>query len=72
MIDVFEGNLKKAIAHYQEMLQHQENVQAGLMTGPEDCWQFSVIIYICSQIAKNADVDIRKLLEEYKKKRNNG
>ena len=68
MVDIYEGNLNKAISHYQELLQHQENVQAGLMTGPEDCWRFSVIIYICSQIAKNADTDIRKLLEEYKKK----
>ena len=68
LIDIFEGNLNKAVSHYQEMLQHQENVQAGLMTGPEDCWQFSLIIYICSQIVKNADVDIRKLLDEYKKK----
>ena len=69
MIDIFEGNLNKAISHYKDMLQHQENVQAGLMTGPEDCWQFSLIIYICSQIAKNADIDIRRLLEEYKKKK---
>ena len=70
MIDVFEGNLNKAVSHYKEFLQHQENVQAGLVTGPEDCWQFSVIIYICAQIAKNANTDIHKLLEEYKKKRN--
>ncbi len=69
MVDVFEGSLNKAISHYQEMLQDQENVQSGLMIGPEDCWQFSVIIYICTQIAKNADIDIRRLLEEYKKKK---
>ena len=68
MVDVFEGNLNKAVTHYQEQMQHQENVQSGLMVGPEDCWQFSLIIYICSQIVKNADVDIRKLLDEYKKK----
>ena len=68
-IDVFEGNLNKAVSHYKDFLQHQENVQAGLMTGPEDCWQFSVIIYICTQVAKNANADIQKLLEEYKKKR---
>jgi hypothetical protein len=69
MIDVFEGNLNKAVSHYNGMLQNQENVQSGLMVGPEDCWQFSVIIYICTQIARNADVDIKRLLEEFKKKK---
>ena len=69
MIDIFEGGLSKAVSHYKDLLQHQENVQSGLMTGPEDCWQFSVIIYICSQIVKNANMDIRELLDEYKKKK---
>ena len=70
MIDVFEGSLNKAVSHYKDLLQRQENVQAGLVTGPEDCWQFSVIIYICAQIIKNANTDIHKLIEEYKRKQN--
>ena len=69
LIDIFEGSLSQAISHYRDLLQQKENVQAGLMTGPEDCWQFSVIIYVCSQIAKNANTDIRRLLDEYKKKK---
>jgi hypothetical protein len=70
MIDVFEGSLNKAVSHYKELLQHQENMQAGLVTGPEDCWQFSVIIYICAQIAKNANTDIQKILDQFKKNNN--
>jgi len=68
-LDIFEGNLSKAVMHYNGTLERQENVQAGLLTGPQDCWQFSLLIYISSQIMRNAETDIRKLLDEYKKKR---
>ena len=67
-LDIFEGKLSSAIKYYQELLQQQENVHTGLLTGPEDYWQFSVLIFICSQIVKNADTDVKRLLEEYKKK----
>ena len=67
-LDIYEGKLKDAVRHYLDHLQQKENVQAGLITGPEDCWQFSILIFICSQIVKNAHNDIRKLLEEHRKK----
>ena len=66
-LDIFEDKLSKAIVHYQELLTKQENVHTGLIAASEDCWQFSVLIFICSQIAKNADMDIKKLLEKYRK-----
>lgn len=68
LLDIFEGGLAKAIGYYKDQLQQTENVSAGLVTGPEDVWQFSVLIYCCSQIARSADIDIRKLLDEYRKK----
>lgn len=67
-LDVFEGKLSQAIQFHQEALQHQENVTTGLITGPEDCWPFSLLIFTCAQVAKNANQDIRKLLDEYKKR----
>ena len=66
-LDIFEGKLSKAIEHYKQELQQKEDVHTGLMIGPEDCWQFSVIIFICHQILRQADGDIRKLLEDYRK-----
>jgi len=68
-LDIYEGNLSMAIKHHERILQQQENVQAGLLVGPEDCWQFSILIFICSQIIKNADQDIRRLLDEYHRKK---
>src|SRR3989338_8943352 len=67
-LDVYEGKLSSAIKHYSNILQEQENTNSGLLTGPEDCWQFSVLIFICAQIIRNADIDTKKLLEEYKKR----
>jgi hypothetical protein len=67
-LDVFEGNLGRAVKHYQEELQRQENVASGLLIGPEDVWQLSLLIFICSQIARNTDSDIKKLIEDYKKR----
>ncbi len=67
-LDIFEDKLKTAIGHYKELLLGQEDVHTGLIVGPEDCWQYSLLIFICTQIARNADTDIRKLLEKFKKK----
>lgn len=64
-IDVFENQIEGAIAHYQNDLQRREDVQTGLLVGPEDCWQLSLLIYICTQVAKNAKTDIQRLLEKY-------
>ncbi len=68
-LDIYEDKLSNAIKHYKELLQKQEDVQTGLLAGPEDCWQFSLLIFICAQMARNADQDIRKLLDEYHKKK---
>lgn len=68
-LDVYEGKLSAAIKHYERTLQRKEDVRTGLLAGPESCWQFSILIFICSQIIKNADQDIRRLLDEYHKKK---
>jgi len=69
-LDIYEGKLSNAIKHYNDLFQQQENIKTGLISGPEDCWQFSLLIFICTQIARNAEIDMKKLLDEYK--RNNG
>ena len=69
-MDIYEGNLNKAVSFYKEFLQQKENVHTGLLLGPEDCWQFSVLIYSCSQVVRNADTDIRNLMNAYKKRLN--
>ena len=69
-LDVYEGKLSKAIKYYEQKLQQKEDVRTGLFVGPEDCWQFSLLIFICMQIARNAETDIKKLLDDYHRKDN--
>jgi len=66
-LNVFEDKLSKAITHYQDLLLRAENVRTGLIIGPEDVWQFSLLIFICSQITKNVDNDFKKLIDEFKR-----
>lgn len=63
-LDVFEGGLSKAIEHFKTELQNSENVHTGLVAGPEECWQFSVLLFVCSQVARSVDGDIRRLLDD--------
>ncbi len=65
-LDIHEGKLQQAIDRYSRLLQKQENVTTGLVIGPEDCWQFSVLIFVCMQALRSADTDIRKIFERYK------
>ena len=67
-LDIFEGPLKKAIENTLDKLQREEDVSTGLLIGPEDCWQFSVLIFICSQIVRSAGGDIKRLLDNYRNK----
>jgi hypothetical protein len=66
-LDIYEGDIEKAIGHYSDSLQRREDVHSGLIVGPEDCWQFSVLIFICGQIVKSAGSDIKNLLEHFRK-----
>lgn len=68
-LDVYEGGVQAAIQYYGEELQRAENVSTGLLVAPEDVWPFSILIFICTQIARDSERDIRRLLEEYKNKK---
>jgi hypothetical protein len=61
-LDIFEGRLSKAIEKYTHELQKAENVTSSLVIGPEDCWQFSVLIFVGMQILRSTDNDIKNLM----------
>lgn len=69
-VDLFEGGLHKAIKHFKERFTREENVSATLLAGPEEAWQFSVLIFIAMQAARVADRDIRTLFEDWKRRGN--
>ncbi|MBF0618962.1 MAG: hypothetical protein HQL19_02215 [Candidatus Omnitrophica bacterium] len=65
-LDVFEGDIPRAVAHHANILEREEDVRTGLLTGHEDVWPFAITIFICSQVARNAEIDLRRLMEQYR------
>ena len=62
-LDVVPGPLSKVIERYKLDLEKKEDVTTGLIISPEDCWQFSVLIYVSILMAKSLPEDIRNILK---------
>jgi hypothetical protein len=69
-LDIYEGSLNKAIKHFQEELEKNEDVQSGLIVGPEDCWQLSILFFVCNMVSRSAPNDLKKLLKGFKDREN--
>jgi hypothetical protein len=66
-VEVHEDSLSKAIDHYKNLLQKQEDIRLGLVIGPDDAWKFSLLIYVASLVTKSAPNDIKAFLDKLKK-----
>ena len=64
-VDVREESLKQSIEHYLQELQKKENVSTGLLMGPEDCWQFSILIFIANQSGRQAEGNFKSLWDPF-------
>jgi len=67
-ISVYEKPLSQAISEFKDSLERQEDIKTGLLKGSEDCWQFSILMYAASQVAKSAPTDIRRFLDDLKRR----
>ena len=64
-LDIFEGHLKKAISKFSDELARKEDVDRGLISGSDDSWAFSILIFVCTQVIRSAPSDIKKLFDDY-------
>ena len=62
-IDLYENSLSKAINHFSHQLEMKEDIYTALIAGPEDCWQFSVLIFVSAMVTKSAPGDLKKFFE---------
>ncbi len=62
-LDLEEGALSKTTGKYKKQLEKEENVSKTLILGPEDCWQFSILLYMASLIGRCARNDIINLMD---------
>ncbi len=67
-LDVIEKSLKDAIKHYLELLKRKEDIKTGLIVGPEDCWQFSLLIYVATLVTKSVGSDIKNIIDKFRNK----
>ncbi|MBF0494730.1 MAG: hypothetical protein HQL28_06330 [Candidatus Omnitrophica bacterium] len=63
-LDVNERKLSDCIELYKKILEREENVSTALLTGPEDCWQISLLLYIAALAGRCARTDMIKLLTD--------
>ena len=61
-----EIKLSKCVEKYKRILEKEENVKTALIVGPEDCWQFSILIYMASLAGRCARIDIRNLMDKFR------
>ncbi len=64
-LEVREGSLSDAVQHYRRQLEEREDVVCGLLVGPEDLWQWSVLIFVATLIGRSASDDLRRLLGHF-------
>ena len=69
-ISVHEGNLEKSIGFFSDQLERKEDIHSGLIVGPEDSWQFSVLIYVTAMAARSASSNIEQIIERLRRGRN--
>ncbi len=67
-LDVQEGALQKTIGQFTTRLQQAEDVHTGLVVGPEEAWQFSVLILVGSLVIRSTEGDVRRLLEAWRRR----
>ena len=64
-LEVREGPLADAVAQYRRQLEEREDVTCGLLVGPENLWQWSVLIFVATLIGRSAHDDLRRLLGDF-------
>lgn len=67
-MDLREGSLQEAVAHFSDQLARAEDVHTGLVVGPEAAWQFSILILVGSLISRSAEGNLKRLFEEWRKR----
>lgn len=67
-LEVQEGPLRQAVSRITEDLKRAEDLKTGVVIGPEEAWQLSVLILMGSLVIRSAEGDLRKLLDEWRKR----
>ena len=67
-LDVREGSLRDAIRHFDDQMRRAEDTATGLVIGPEDAWQCSLLLLIGALVVRSAEGDLRRILDEWRRR----
>ena len=45
-----------------------EDTTTGLVVGPEDAWQFSVLLLVGALVVRSAEGDLRRILDDWRRR----
>ena len=65
-LDVDNLSLIEVIKKHKKELQRSEDVKTGLIIGPDDCWHYSLVIYVAALASRSASNDIKGYLRDLK------
>lgn len=65
-LDLENRSLSKSVKDHKNRLERVENVSTALLIGAEDCWQFSILLYMAGLVARCARRDIVNILNRYR------
>ncbi len=67
-LDVCEGSLQAASKRFTNTLAAAEDIQTGLVIGPEEAWQFSILLLVGALVIRSAEGDLRNVLDAWRKR----
>ncbi len=68
-MDLHEESLDKTIDHFLDKFELNEDIDTSLISGPGDCYQFSILIFVAAMVGRSASSDLEKLMNDLKKRR---
>ena len=71
-LDLVEDSLKQSVKHFSDQLAAAEDVKTGLVIGPEEAWQFSLLLLVGALVVRSAEGDLRRILEQWRKRQQPG
>jgi hypothetical protein len=64
-LDLSEKTVEEVVKEYQIKLARKEDLDTGIIVGIPDVWQFSLLIYIISNITKSIKNDIKNIFDSF-------
>lgn len=61
-LETSEQPVEREVARVLETLSRREDLDTGVIVGITDVWQFSLLIYVFSQVVRSAGGDVRAIL----------